>query len=212
MKIDLKVPFFSNEADNMHCFQACFKMVLKYFLPDREFTKKDLEKITAFSEKLLTWQLAGVLWMKDKGFEIKNIEIFDYAAFAKDGEEYLLEEFGKEVGRAQIENSNIKQEQILTTTYIQKIKIEKRIPTVKDIKSLLQNDYLIICTINSAILVNKPHYSSHSVVVKGFNDKDFIIHDPGLPPLENRYVGFELFEKAWAYPNEKAKNILAFKF
>jgi len=48
-------------------------------------------------------------------------------------------------------------------------------------------------------------------MMKGFDDNNFIINDPGLSAQENRLIRFELFEKAWAYPNEKAKNIMAFK-
>lgn len=211
MKIDLAVPFYPNEIDNLHCFQACLKMVLKYFWPEREFSKDELEKITAYNEKLLTWQMAGTLWMKNNGFEIRNIEVFDYGRFVQDGGKYLLEEFGAEVGKIQIENGDIPQEQKFAAQYLQKVEIEKRIPNLNDVKKLLQEGYLIICGVNSAALVERTDYLAHSIVVKGFENNFLIIHDPGLPPLENLKVNFDLFEKAWAYPNEKAKNILAFR-
>jgi uncharacterized protein YvpB len=61
-------------------------------------------------------------------------------------------------------------------------------------------------------LVGKAGYSGHMIVVTGYDDDGIYIHDPGLPPMENKFVRFEEFEKAWAYPDRKARNIMAFKY
>ena len=62
-----------------------------------------------------------------------------------------------------------------------------------------------MCMVNSRALNNKEGYLGHSIVIIGYTNQEFVLHDPGLPPLENRRVAYELFEKAWAYPDEKAK-------
>ncbi|MEK7102513.1 MAG: papain-like cysteine protease family protein, partial [Patescibacteria group bacterium] len=54
-------------------------------------------------------------------------------------------------------------------------------------------------------------YTGHFVVITGFGKNHFTLHDPGLPPLRNRKVSLGRFEKAWAYPNKRAKNIMAFR-
>jgi uncharacterized protein YvpB len=69
----------------------------------------------------------------------------------------------------------------------------------------------VICLINSQKLNNKQGYVGHFVVVKGIEDDNLIIHDPGFPPIENRKISYVSFEKAWSAPDENAKNILAFK-
>lgn len=49
-------------------------------------------------------------------------------------------------------------------------------------------------------------------MVTGFDDKNLYVHDPGLPPFENRKVPNEIFLKAWAYPADSSKNLKAFKY
>ncbi len=207
----LIVPFYSNTADNTHCFQAVFKMVLKYFLPEKEFSWEELEKITAKVDGLWTWPTAGILWMKENGFETKDIESFDFERFISDGGKYLIEEFGEEVGNAQIFHSDIKQERELAKKLIKYGSTEKRIPTIDDIKNLFREGYLIMCNVNSKALNSKEGYSGHAILIIGFDKDKLIVHDPGLLPIKDREVPFEIFEKAWAYPQEKSKNIIAFR-
>jgi len=54
-------------------------------------------------------------------------------------------------------------------------------------------------------------YTGHFVVIKGYDGNLLTIHDPGLPPMENRRIDFQTFENSWAYPNDDAKNIIALK-
>jgi len=114
------------------------------------------------------------------------------------------------VGRAQIENSDIEQEREIAKKFIEKILVKKVIPTIDDLKNLLLQGYLVICHVNSRKLNNKPGYAGHAVVVKGFDDKHFFLHDPSFTS-PHRSVEFSLFEEAWAYPNDKIKNIIALK-
>lgn len=211
MHTNHNVPFYSNTPDDTHCFQASLKMVLKYFQPEKEFSWEELEKITAKVDGLWTWATAGVLWMQENGFDVKNIESFDYERFIKEGNSYLLEVFGEEMGKAQIRHSDIDQERKLARRYIKEVKLENRIPNIDDITNLLNDGYLLICNVNSVALNNAKGYAGHSVVIKGISENKIILHDPGLPALENREVSFKQFEKAWAYPGEKSKNITAFK-
>ena len=209
--LDYKVPFYPNTPDGTHCFQASIKSVLKFFWPEKDFSWEELEKITAKKEGLWTWLMAGLIWLQNQGFEVKNVEIFDYGKFIESPEEYLKEFWGEEIAKIQIEHCEINQEVEYAKKFLEEVFTEKRVPSVDDIKNLLKDGYLIICNVNSRTLNDKPGYAGHFVVVKGFNENNFIIHDPGLPPQENRVVPFEKFETAWAYPDEKSKNIIAFR-
>lgn len=211
MTIGKKVPFYGNTPDDTHCFQAVIRMVLKYYFPAKDYSWKKLDKITAKAAGLGTWPMAGFLWLIEKGLEIKLFAIFDYQEFVDKGEQYLLEFYGKQVGKAQIENSNISQERKFAREFLTKAKIGKRLPTIEDIKSFLKKDYLVCCNINSKLLNNETGYSGHFILIFGFADKHLYLHDPGLPPLENRKITFAQFEKAWAYPNENVKNIVTFR-
>ena len=64
---------------------------------------------------------------------------------------------------------------------------------------------------NSRTLNEREGYSGHFVVVKSCDAKELVLHDPGPPPTPQRRVILGVFEKAWAYPTERAKNIVAIK-
>lgn len=206
---DLNVPFYANTSDNLHCFQAALKMVLKYFQPNKEYLWKELDRITDKAGDLWTWPIAALLWLKKNGFEVKKIGLFDYEQFAKKGSQYLSDVYGYEVARIQNEHSNIEQERKLAKKLTREIAIERQEPRTEELAALLNAGYLLICNVNSYALYNKQGYAGHSVVVKGYYEDGLIIHDPGLPPAENKRILFPTFERAWAYPNNMSKNIIA---
>lgn len=209
--MEKKIPFYSNTPDDTHCFQACLKMLIEYYWPEKIYSWEKMDEITSIVEGLGTWPTLGLMYMQEQGVEVRVIETFNYEKFIKDGGKYLIEEYGTEVGTVAIECGDMEQEITATKKFIEAIDAEKRIPSREDITSLLSEGYLIIVNINFQTINNKTGYIGHFVLIKGFDDNNFIINDPGLPAQENRLVSFELFEKAWAYPNEKAKNIMAFK-
>lgn len=205
------VPFYANTRDNTHCFQAALRMVLKYFAPEREFTWEKLDTITAKVKGLWTWPTAGMLWLTQNGFDVKDVEVFNYEQFVEKGKQYLFEEFGQEIADAQATHSNLEQEQELSKQFLHSVGYENRIPTLFDIDHLLSDGYLLICNINSAALSNVKGYTGHFVVVYESDDTFLHIHNPGLPAQEGQKVEKRLFESSWAYPNDRAKNILAIK-
>ena len=209
--MNTNIPFYSNTPDNTHCFQAAVKMLAKYFWPKEEYSWEQLDRLTAKAKDLWTWPMAGVLWLQTRGIEVIDIETFDYTRFVEEKEDYLLSFYGEETGNEQIKHSNIGLELDFAREFQKKVNIQNRIPDKKDIIRLLHDGYLLICCLNQMTLNEKSGYSGHFVVIKGYNETGLFMHDPGLPPFENREVRFELFEKAWSYPNEKVKNTLAFR-
>lgn len=210
MKID--VPFFSNTADDTHCFQACLRMILNHYLPDETFSWKKLDKISGKKNGLWTWPMQGMLYLKQCGFEIINIEDFNYQEFSVRGKEYLINKYGIEVANAQEKYSDIKQEIRNAIIFQKEIKTELRLPSLLDIQNYLTNKYLVLCNVNSKVLSNHSGYVGHFVLIIGYENQSFIIHDPGLPPLKNRSLSFNHLNKAWAYPNDAAKNLLAIRY
>ena len=151
--------------------------------------------------------------MADKNnFEIIVIESFDYKLLIKLGGVYLFSEYGEEVGQAAIKHSDIKREIKNAKNFVKHIKIDKRIPNQIDLKKLIKMDYLIICNINIKTLNKKSGYAGHSVLLKGMDKNNYILHDPGLPSYEHRKVEVGLFNRSWAYPNKKVKGIMAIKY
>ncbi len=207
----MRVPFYSNTADDTHCYQAALKMVLKYFLPDKKYSWKALEKLTAKVDGLWTWPTQGLINLHNTGFNIVDIDDFNIEEFIKDGEKYLIKKYGKEVGNAQIKHSDIEQERRIYRKYLKLNLHQQRLPILENIEGLIDDGYLVICNVNAYTLNSKTGYAGHFVVIYDYDGKYFFLHDPGLPPLEARKISYENFTKAWEYPDKTARNIQAFK-
>jgi len=207
--MELEVPFLSNTEDDTHCVQASLGMILKYFNHEKEYSWEELEAITAKDDNLWTWPLATLLWLTENGYEVKVIDLFDYEEFASKGAKYIYETLGDEIGHAQERNSDILTEQARAKQLKERVDKKIAIPTTDDLKQFLNNGYVPLCRVNSRVLNGREGYVGHSIIVKGYDDENLIINDPGLPPLEGREVSYSDFEKAWAYPTPKAKNITA---
>ena len=186
-------------------------MILKYFYPEEDYSWKELDELSAKVEGLWTWPTAALIWLKRKGLQMKVITPFDYDSFIAEGGSFLIRKYGEEVGKAQIAHSNIDQEQELAKSLLLEVPIEKRIPDIAEICELLQEGYLVACNVNAFCLDQKEGYAGHFVVIKGFERNELILHDPGQPARPDRHVNIKVFESAWAYPNEEAKDIYAFK-
>lgn len=209
--LQLRVPFYKNVPDKTwpeggRCTQAAYRSILKYFLPDQDFSWEDLDEITGHKPEAATWGSAGLLWLAHHGFEVEHIALFDYQRFIEKGATYL-QTFGPEVADYQIKHSDLPAEIQRARELIEAVKLSKAEPTIAQIEQALQDGFLVRCLINSFTLNNRPGYEGHSVVVTGFTTDGIVVHDPGLPPHENRPVKKADFETAWAYPNSMAKEM-----
>jgi len=207
----LKVPFYANTSENTHCYQAALRMVLKYYIPEKEYTWKELEEFTAKKEGLWTWATQGIINMRKLGFEVITKEDWDYNALILDHKKYLIKKYGLEAAKEQIKWSDMDQEVRLAKEYVELFGNNYGPTNITELKELLDKGYLIICNVNHRTLINKEGYAGHFVVIYGYDTKTIHMHDPGPPPEENRKVSYETFIKAWEYPNEEVRNILAFK-
>ena len=207
------VPFYPNLPDDTHCNQAALRMMLKYFLPDCEFSWEELEKMTAKMPGKATWPAQMLINLADMGFDVVMVESFDAEAFVKDGGDYLKREFGAETAEWQIANSDIPQEQRLYKKLLNsRVNYQKRIPLMGDIRDYLKRGYLVKLTLNSRKLNHRQGYVGHSIVVYDINDENVTFHDPGLPAKESRIESLEHLEESWADPNDKAKELIAVKY
>jgi hypothetical protein len=207
-----KVPFYANTSDNTHCYQAALRSVLKYFLQDKEFSWRKLDKLTAKLEGMWSWQMQGLINLKKMGFEVLNFEDFDYEKFIKDGKKYLTERFGDEIADTAEKFSDLAQERRISKDFIKLFGKNFNLPDIDDIKKLLKRGYLVVCNLNQAILNGKKGWNGHFVMIFGYDDKNFYLHDPGFPPRKDRKVAFNKFLSAWAYPDKRSKNLIALKY
>jgi len=187
-------------------------MILEYYFPEEKFTWEELDKLSGKKEGLWTWPLKTMIHLKDRGLQVINREYFDYERFSREGDSYLIGRFGEEVGRSQIENSDIPSEMENAKRILTDIDLELRVPGFSDIRELLNEGFLVVCNVNLHALNGDPGYSGHFVLIIGIDDGSLYMHDPGPPPVKNRKVSHGQFLKAWAYPSDKDKNMIAFKY
>lgn len=186
-------------------------MALGAFVPDREFTYEELDLISLKKPGKWTWPTAAMLWMIERGLEIKLIEEFDYADFAARGGEYLIERYGEEVGRSQMEHSDVEFERDISRRFARQAPIEKRPAELDDIRSEIEAGAVVIVNLNAARLSGAEGYSGHFVVVLDVADERVTLHDPGMPPKPDFTVDIERFQEAWAYPTLRDRNLMSIR-
>lgn len=194
----IKIPFHKNLKDDLHCFQACLKMVLSFFVPKKNFTYKKLDEITGHKKGKWTWDTMTKLWLAKHNFLVIKISNFDYRKFAILGEKYLKKFWVSTVYETQKQMSDLKYEQYLSKKILssRNIKLIKRRAKVKDIEKYFNQEFMIVALINPYILKRQKDYSSHSVVITGINKKFVIFHESGLPAKKNKKAPLKLFNKA----------------
>ena len=187
------------------------KSILKYYLPNQEFTFEELDKLSGKKDGLWTWAQRAKINLLKMGFKIVEIENWDIDEFVNSGKVYLIKRYGKEVAEVQTTHSDLDEARIDYEEYGKYKILENKIPTFEDIKRLLDEGYLVCCNVNSKALNKKEGYSGHFVTVIGYENKHLFLHDPGLPAQKNRKVSLIDFKKAWAFPDNNAQNLTAFR-
>lgn len=209
MIVEYQVPFYANLPDNTHCTQACFRMVLKYFQPDRDYSWDELDRITAKVDGLWTWWMAGYLWLNENGYDAWDIGTFNYTRFVDEGGAYLIERYGLEAGQTRIDMSNIEQERVITQNYIEVRQGDNRPAELIDIENYLDSGHLVMCSVNGQKLINEPGFSGHSVLVIGYDEENLMLHNPGLPGQERQLVSKKHFASAWAISGPSSHELCA---
>lgn len=207
-----------NGPDGMSCVLACVQMVMRTKPEGRVFSFDEMNTILRRKTGLYTWPYAINEAIVREGFQIEFHGMFDNARFVNEGKNYFLEYFGPEAGQVMIDNTDIPIVREDAGRFINcpGIKCEKRVPSLEDIRTRLRNGWYAMPTVNSRILRSMEGYSAHLVFVFGFDDETITINDPGSPPKHyapqaGQKISWELFEKAWASPSEKARVIYFYR-
>lgn len=204
------VPFFGN-PDSTHCFQAVLRMALKYFYPSEDYSWEELDQLTGKKPDKWTWRTRALVELKRRGMDVVNWGNFDHKEFVERGASYLNDFFGPEKARIQIEHCDLEYEIENAREWVKVVENKFGLPTLEDIKELLDIGYLVICNVNSKILNQQDGYSGHFVLIYDVKDDFVLMHDPGPPHSPERRVSYEVFFKAWEYPNEEARNVIALR-
>jgi len=208
-----KVPFFANTPDDTHCVQASFRIMLKYFMPDREFSYQRLEKMSGYMPGKGTWWPPMLIELVDLGYSVKCIEGFDYSRFDKEGENYVKRLYRPETAEYYLEHSNLAEIRPIIGEFLKKVDVEARPANFNDINNLLENDWLVGIDLNAAVLndLERDDYLGHMVVIFDRQSDDYWLHDPGLKPMPNRRVSRQKLSDAWFWSGPETAGLVALK-
>jgi len=167
------------------CGPSIILMILKHFLPEKEWTFDDADRICGYIEGKWTWSTACIPAMIELGFEAINFSTFDNNAFIENPEQYLVQQFGPEKAKINIDKCDI-------PMIVDILKTAKGSPyetTVSrnwqwdDVDRLLSAGYLLFTWVNSRALLCRQDesFSGHFVLVYGYNpEKKYVLyHDAG---------------------------------
>ena len=182
------IEFIANTDDDLHCVQAAFLMIVRYFKPEFEIGWEEWSRVTGFEAEKGSWATSSILWLNDHGFDVKAIEKFDYSDFANRGKDYLREIFPQEDYEYAVRSTNFESEEKLARKLSAKDLVENRAPNIEDIRHGIDNGYLVRAHVNSRKLDGLDGYIGHSVVIFDYDENGFLLHDPGNPPRPNFYA------------------------
>ncbi len=197
IEINHDVAFIPNAKDDMHCYQACLAMIIKYFYPDRTPNFTQLDIATGHNPGSGTWPLLGFQYLRSLGIDVLTITPFSYEDFVNDGVDYIRRLYGDEIAEWQQQNNDLIADAKMISELLPQLEIEKRDPNYGDILKFIQH-YPVMVSIDSSITRGEDSYTGHFVIIRGCDNNGLYINDPGLPPRENVYIERELFEKAWS--------------
>jgi hypothetical protein len=206
-----QVPFFANTPDDTHYVQAVFKMALKYFLPNKDFSWKQLDEMTQKQTGKGTWWFPAVARLNQMGLETTYIEKFDYAQYYAQGDDYMRAFYGHEIGDWFLRNSNIAKVKKLIPEFLASRHVETRAAMLHDINDFLNQGWLVGAEINVRVLQNQSGFNGHMILIHSRQDNNYIVHDPGLPAVANRVIDRGTFKRAWAYSGPDKTALIAFK-
>jgi len=182
-----QVPFYPNHEDNLHCALAVYQMLFDYFL-HRKLSWTEIEKLSGFKDNTAAWTVTIWERMVNMGFDVRMIENFDYRRYAKQGNDYLKKYFTESAYEWTMEHTDILTITPLIPSFLHTVKPITRRPTLEDIDEMLEDKRLVFVTLNSRALNHTEGFVSHAVLVLRKEEDDYILHDPGLPPVPERRV------------------------
>lgn len=202
-----------NDVDGASCFLACSQMVLRTTPGKAILSFEELGKIIHRAPGEYSWEYGLLSHFAESGFKVQIISTFDLHRLVAEGNSYMYEYFGQEAADNQIKHSNMVQGIADVKAFLanSKVRLDYRIPQIKDIKSLLMEGFYLIPYLNQRMLQADDGYVAHTVFVYGFSERGVRMHNPGPPATEATEVAWSLFEKAWSSPSDEARVLFAVK-
>jgi hypothetical protein len=205
------IPFFANTPDDTHCVQAAFRIMLKHFLPELDFSYQELDRLSQKQPGKGTWWPPMLLELARLGLQVECIEGFDYKRFYEQGKDYVKAIYPSETADYYLDHSNLLDIKPMIPDLLNKVSIQTRPAGPADLDRLLDDGWLVGIDLNSRALNDRPGFVSHMVVIFGMDKNNYLLHDPGLPPAPNRQVDRRKLAEAWFWSGTRNAGLVAVK-
>jgi hypothetical protein len=206
--------FFPNEPDNLHCLQACVRMLIAH-VEDELLPLSKIEEITGFDPGLQSWPYAAMASLAERNYEVVYIEKFDHETFAFDPGKATTEAYGVESWELFKKISNISAAQVSALKCLnhKNVTFQNKVPKIEEIKDFLDNNCSIICNLNANKLSGLDGYNGHFVLIceLDLQKGNLVIQNPGLPPMKDQVVTVERFLEAWSSLDSTPENIISLR-
>lgn len=200
-----------NDIDGTSCFLACSQMALRTRTGIAVPSFDELSQIINRKDGQYSWEYGMLTYFVSIGFDVKFISTFNLQRLCDEGDNYMYEYFGEEAAEDQISHSDMEQVRTDVRKFLEStgVGLDYRIPTVDDIKSLIEEGYYLIPYVNQKIFQADPGYVAHTVLVYGYSERGVRMHNPGPPATEASEIAWDLFVKAWSSPSDNARILFA---
>ncbi len=183
-------------------------MIAKYYDPSFDMPMDEWANICGFEAGKGTWANGGLLWFVEHGYDVVHMENFDDQRFINEKGAYLTALHGAETGRWMIEHTNIDTE----VERVRKINrysaiFNRTVPSLDDMRSMLDAGYLLRIAVNWNKLHDKPGYNGHSILGYDYDDTYIYVHDPGLPSREAMALTWEKLDAISADPTPQNREV-----
>lgn len=204
----MNIPFFPN-LDKNHCTQACVKMILKYYYPEKDFSFEQIDKLFGFGKKIL-WSCPSqaVVVLDGLGLKAKWYGIIDVEEFLKEGEDYIKK--NSKDWKTILEHMDVNLHMRFTKESLKRNLLENKKLTFEDVESFFRKGNIICLVTNVNVLKDKEGYQGHIVLITDIGEDFVEIHNPGLPPKPNEKINKEKFIQSWYYPDTGRYALIVF--
>jgi len=180
----------------------------------RVYSFDEMDAIQKRKPGFYSWEYALLEKLSLEGYFCKIISTFSIERFIREGAAYMIEYFGQDAAKDQLDHTEDLQTAIdFARHYLSSAaaQYEERIPDLEDVRRAIDDGFYLIPTINQRILQADSGFAMHSVFIYGYSERGLRVHNPGPPSTESSEITWDMFDKAWSSPSESSRQLILVK-
>jgi len=171
------------------------------FVYNKDTSWDEVNKMTHFQEGLYSWMPAGAVAINERIPGVRLVSKLDYKEFSEKGEDYLIELWKNAPGwfaqQKRMASPDFSRERNDAAYLLTHNIFECREISRSEIEKLLNEKIFVIALVNADSLNDRDGSNAHFVLLYGQDEDNFILHDPGLPPIQAKHVDKNKFIDAF---------------